>query len=195
MRKILVRVIICCLFVVGITGIACWPDIIGPDDPDYIASLIEEALQVGEVQDPAQRILLLQQMANRRIEEIELMAAENKPEYIPGLVKAYEVIVQNIEDSIDQTTVEVDLSEALEAVSSGTAKHTEVLEGVWDEVPDEAKSAIEHAIEVSKTGRIVALERLSKIQEGEVPKGEPEEVPKGEPEEMPGGEPGGMGKL
>jgi len=193
MRKILLRVIIFCLFVISITSTAVYshPAIVGPDDPDYIANVIEEALQVGEVQNPAQRILLLQQMANRRIEEIELMAAKNKPEYIPGLVKAYKVIVQNIEDSIDQVTTEVGLSKALEAVSNATAKHTEVLKSVLSKVPDQAKLAIEHAIEVSKTGGNTALDRLTKIQEGKVSRGRPEEV--GKLEKL--GKPEGVGRL
>lgn len=46
MRKILSRLIICCLFAVGITGAATWSGagVVGPDDPDYIANVIEEAL-------------------------------------------------------------------------------------------------------------------------------------------------------
>ena len=53
MRKNFLRVIICCLFVLGITGTAVWSGaaVVGPDDPDYIANVIEEAFQVGRVQD------------------------------------------------------------------------------------------------------------------------------------------------
>ena len=54
MRKILLRVIICCLFTVGITGTVVWshPAAVDPDHREYIAKLIKEALQVGSVQDP-----------------------------------------------------------------------------------------------------------------------------------------------
>lgn len=67
MRKIWLSIIICWLFAVGITGTAVWSGagVVGPDDPDYIANVIEEALQVGGVQDSAERILLLQQMVER----------------------------------------------------------------------------------------------------------------------------------
>lgn len=184
MRKILSRVIICCLFVVvGVTGTAAWSDpaVVGPDDPDYIANVIEEALRIGAVQDPAEKILLLQQMLERRIDEIEIVAAENKPGYIPGLVRAYETILTNIEDTAEQATDEGrDVSEALDAVERSTKKHTEVLTALLEKIPDQARSAIEHAIEVSKRGRNTALDRLRKIQEGDVPRGRPEGV--GKPE-------------
>jgi len=184
MRKNLVRVIICCLFVVGITGTAVWSDpaVVGPDHPDYIANVIEEALRIGAVQDPAEKILLLQQMLERRIDEIEAMAAESKPGYIPGLVRAYEAILKNIEHTTEQAIGEGrDVSQALEAVEMATKKHTEVLTDLLKKIPDQAKSAIEHAIEVSKRGRNVALDTLERIQRGELPIGKPE-VP-GKPEE------------
>lgn len=186
MRKILSRLIICCLFVLGITGTAVWSGaaVVGPDDPDYIANVIEEAFQVGRVQDPAERILLLQQMLERRIDEIEAMVTENKPEYIPGLARAYEVILKNIEDTTEQAIGDGrDVSDALEAVERATKKHTEVLTNLLDKVPEQAKSAIEHAIEVSERGRNTALDRLRKIQKDEVPRGRPEGVEKpGKPE-------------
>ncbi len=188
MRKILSRVIICCLFVVGVTGTAAWSDpaVVGPDDPDYIANVIEEALQVGGVQDPAERILLLQQMLERRMDEIEVVVAENKPEHIPGLVRAYETILTNIEDTAEQATDEGrDVSEALDAVERSTKKHTEVLAALLEKIPDQARSAIEHAIEVSKRGRNTALDRLRKIQEGDVPIGPPDDAGPPDDKEKP----------
>jgi len=130
MRRILWRVIICCLFVVGITGTAVWshPAVVDPDHREYIAKLIKEALQVGSVQDPVEKILGLLEMAEGRIGEIERMEEKNKPEYIPGLVGAYRTIVRNIEATAKQATGEgIDVTEALEAVERSTKKHTEVL--------------------------------------------------------------------
>lgn len=190
MRKDFLRVIICCLFAVAITGTATWSAaaVVGPDNPDYIANVIEEAFQVGRVQDPAERILLLQQMLERRIDEMKAMVTENKPEYIPGLARAHEAILKNIEDTTEQAiSAGRDVSDALEAVERATKKHTEVLTNLLDKVPEQAKSAIEHAIEVSQRGRNTALDRLRKIQKGEVPRGRPEGV--GKP-----GKPEGVGK-
>lgn len=130
-------------------------------------------------------------MLERRIDEIEAIVTENKPEYIPGLTRAYEAILKNIEDTTEQAIGEGrDVSQALEVVERATKKHTEVLTDLLEKIPDQAKSAIEYAIEVSKRGRNTALDRLRKIQKGEVPRGRPEGVEK--PEEP--GKPEGVGK-
>ena len=85
------------------------------------------------------------------------MEEKNKPEYIPGLVGAYRTIVRNIEATAKQATGErIDVTEALEAVERSTKKHTEVLTVLLGQVPEQARSAIEHAIEVSKRGRNTA---------------------------------------
>jgi len=187
MRKIwLISVIIGCFFVMSASH-NIWSDstLVGPDNPDYIANIIKEALQVGEVQDPAIRILLLQKMADWRIEEIKLMITKNKLEYIKSLVRAYEIIVQNIENSINRIITEIDLSKTLEIVERATNKHTEILTGLLEKVPEKAKPAIKHAIEVSRTGRNTALDRLQKIQEEGIPRGKPEEREESEPPEKP----------
>ena len=161
--------IIYCFFIIVITSTAVYSQsvVIGPDDPNYIANVIEEALQVGEVRDPAQRILLLQQMLEERIEEIELAASENKSEYIPSLVKAYEAILKNIEDTTEQVDEKKKgVNKALEIAEKSTKKHIEILTDLLEKVPSQAKLAIEHAIEVSKTGRNTALNRLKNPRGG-----------------------------
>lgn len=96
-------------------------------------------------------------------------------------------LLQNLQQAIGAGR---DVSQALEAVERAAKKHTEVLTGLLDKVPKQARAAIEHAIEVSERGRNTALDRLRKIQEGEVPRGRPEGV--GKPEEP--GKPEGVGK-
>lgn len=106
-------------------------------------------------------------------------------------MKAYETIIQSIKDTAEQATGEgIDVSEAIEAVERSTKKHTEVLTNLLDEVPEQARAAIAHAIEVSKRGRTTALDRLEKIKRGEVPSGRPEGVEKSEKS----GKPEGVGK-
>lgn len=67
-----------------------------------------------------------------------------------------------------------DVSKALEAVERYTKKHAQVLANLLGKVPEEARPAIEHAIEVSQRGRNTALDRLGRIQRGEVPDKRPE---------------------
>ncbi len=49
---------------------------------------------------------------------------------------------------------------AREAVDRGTLVHLRVLKEVFDKVPPQAKAAIQHALEVSRTGREAALGAL-----------------------------------
>ena len=57
--------------------------------------------------------------------------------------------------------------ELLNIVSENTAKHQEVLEGVLEKVPDEAKEAIVNALEVSRKGQEEAMKQISELK-GEV---------------------------
>ena len=55
---------------------------------------------------------------------------------------------------------------ALKAVEKALRKHTEVLKGLLEKVPEKAKEAIAQAIEVSKHGRDTALKMLGKRKRG-----------------------------
>lgn len=102
---------------------------------------------------------------------------------------------------------------ALEAVDQGTQRHLDELRGLLDKVPEQAKPAIQRALEVSRTGRETALGRLRAIREGRAVEGvgpgaigrpeglgppagigRPETSPPGPPAglERPGGPPGGF---
>ena len=140
MRKILLTLFISFLFVAGISALSF----------------------CSQQDNPESRVSSLLQVAQGYIEGISQSTAGNE-EGIENLVEEYEVIVQDIEDSIEETTSDEGLLRAIEAVSSGTARHLEVLEGLLDKVPEKARSAIEHAIEVSQRGREKALSRLQEV--------------------------------
>ncbi len=55
---------------------------------------------------------------------------------------------------------EAGLDEALKAVEAATEQHLEALRGLLDEVPPEARPAIEHAMNVSRHGKATALEAV-----------------------------------
>lgn len=177
MRKFLLLAM-CCLFFTGITG-------------SVVSCFAQEGV------DPADKILVLEEIANAQIEQIQF-ASENELDEVPGLVRAYVITVQAIEDSTEQVTAEVGLTQALEAVSTATARHIDILTALSDQVPEVAQPAIQHALSVSTTGGDTALDRLEGTQEGEMPPGRPEGVEEpgkpegaGEPEEP--GKPEGAG--
>lgn len=53
--------------------------------------------------------------------------------------------------------------EALARVTEATSKHFAVLEGVIEKVPEQAKAAVQKALENSKQGQISALQALSEV--------------------------------
>ncbi len=70
------------------------------------------------------------------------------------------------------------LEQALAAVEAGTQRHLDMLQELLDreDLPDEAREAVERAMAVSATGRMVAMERLGLIRSGEMPRGRPDVV-------------------
>ena len=91
-------------------------------------------------------------------------------------------------------------TDAFNAVERATAKHTEVLRALLNKVPEQARPAIQHAMEVSGNGRTVALQNLQRGQ-GEPPASKPPEnagrtaagPPQGAGQPIGGVPAGGMG--
>ncbi|UCG66772.1 MAG: hypothetical protein JSW12_07120 [Deltaproteobacteria bacterium] len=176
------------------------PEIL-PDDPLYQAKRQMETAQLNAGSDPLEKATLHTKYAKERLAEVKAMISKGKPEFVGGLVKDNEKAIGGATDEINRAQAQGrDVSEALEAVERSTKKHTEVLTDLLDKVPEQAKPAIRHAIEVSKRGRNIALDTLRKIQRGEIPGGRPEGIgmPEGigRPEGIGspgGGSPGGAG--
>jgi hypothetical protein len=127
-----------------------------------------------------EKAILLTEMADRRLAEARVIVAttKGKSKYIEKLMKDIEKHRTKadfyIKDGLDKGR---DVTRAIEVVESSTQKHTEVLTDLLNKVPAEAQPAIQRAIEVSKTGRNVSLDRLEKIQRGAVPAGKPSTIP------------------
>lgn len=162
-----------------------------PDDPLYQAKRKMETAQLNAKVDPLEKANLRTKYAQERLVEVKAMISKGKPEFVGELVKDYEKAIAGVMEEINRALgYGRDVSGALKAVERATKKHTEVLTKLLGKVPEEAKSAITHAIEVSKHGRNRALDVLKKIQKGELPVGKPEDV--GKPEGV--GRPKGIDK-
>jgi len=128
------------------------------------ASWAEEVVQIEQVSNPLSKVSVLLEIAEDQMAQIRHNIAEDGQEELQDFLEGYEVIIQKIGEATEEVTAETGLDRAIEAVSGGTAKHIAVLESVLDKVPEEAREAIQHAIEVSKHGREVALSRLQEIE-------------------------------
>ena len=121
-----------------------------------------EDKKISKVNDPLKRVFLHIKFANKRIHLIKKKRAEGEPKELYPLIDEYR---ENIEKAYNELMIGQaqghDMSSALNAVNRATSKHIVVLNRVLAKVPEQAKGAIRHAIEVSQRGRQTALENLS----------------------------------
>jgi hypothetical protein len=198
LSKIILSIFFCLLFIGTTLG---EPEIL-PDDPFYQAKQQLETEQLSTTLDPLEKATLHIKHATERLAGVKEMISKGKSEFVEDLLKDYENSIDGAMDEVKRAQVQgKDVRKALEAVERSTKKHIEVLTELLDKAPEQAKPAIQHSIEVSKRGRNIALEMLTRIQRDEITIGSPEGIGKsqgiGRPEgiERPrgfGGPGGGM---
>lgn len=117
------------------------------------------------------------QCAEEKLYEAKAAISKGKPESVNILLKDYEKAINEAMNEINKAQNQgKDVKKAYEEVEKATQKHIEILTDLLNKVPEEAKPAIIHALEVSKHGRIQALNALSKLQKGESPMSKTESV-------------------
>ncbi|MCL4873730.1 hypothetical protein KJ039_06590 [bacterium] len=163
-----------------------------PDDPLYQAKISTEEAKLKAAVDPLEKAALHTEFAGNRLAELQEIASE-KPGLARGLADRYEASVRAAMNEAELAQSRgMDAGSALERVEGATMKHTEVLTGLLEKVPAEARPAIEHAIEVSRTGRDHALGALERIRASEPARPESIEKPiRIERPERPAGLPSG----
>lgn len=170
-----------------------------PDDPFYQTKRQAETDKLKFSHDPLERAALHAEHAGKRLEEVNAMVSKGRHDFTGDLLKDYEKSLKMSMDEINKAQAQGrDVSKALSAVERATTKHTEVLSNLLGRVPEKARPAIQRAIEVSQRGRNTAIDRLERIQRGEIPAGKPEGIGRPEKRErpaIPGGidMPGGFG--
>ena len=156
-----------------------------PDDPLYQTKRQMETEELTRGSNPLDKAVLYTRYAKERLAEIKAMISRGRPEFVESLVEDYENAINGAMEEIDRARAQGrNVGEALEVVEELTQKHTEVLNNLLNKVPEEARPAITHAIEVSRHGRTRALEVLNKIQRDSLPVGIAEDVKA--PEEISG---------
>lgn len=157
-----------------------------------------EAVELARAAGPRQRAMLHWRHAERRIAEIEGMKG-GRPEFVETLARDYRRSAQGALLDLEEARKQgAGVEEALEAVHAGTQKHQEVLRGVLEKVPDEARPGILRAIEASSRGRQAALRALGRAPAGPPGAGSarqagpPAGIRRGPPEDV--GPPAGAGR-
>ena len=110
--------------------------------------------------------------ANERVAEAKALqdSGDLKKDYAEKLKRAYQKLTENAVSQEQKIKIEgKDVSELVKKIEDISSRHTAVLQKVLDKVPEEARDAIEHALEVSKRGHEQAIESIQKeVEEGTI---------------------------
>ncbi|MDP2641626.1 MAG: DUF5667 domain-containing protein [Candidatus Yanofskybacteria bacterium] len=101
-------------------------------------------------------------LAERRLAEANALAERGKPDIAARSVERYEEQLARALARADEARENgLDTDEVLAKVSEATLKHQEVLAGVYERVPEQAKPAIERAMQSGLRGHEEALQAIS----------------------------------
>lgn len=154
---------------------------ITPDSAFYGIKRAVERIQMAFTRDEVARANLRMQFAERRLSEAREMADRGKPEFVEDLMQDYGRDMSEVRERMEQRYQEcIELedetcaryADVIETVSEATTKHIAVLEEVEQKVPEQAREAIQQAIERSIQGHERTQERLEEAFKRIVEKGE-----------------------
>jgi hypothetical protein len=134
-----------------------------PGDTLYAVKLGTEELTMMLVGDDVARAERALSFAGKRVREMETLAEKGRPQDLDLAVEKYGYALNMTLTEIEQARNRGrDTGNVTALVAEATSRHFLVLDEVWDLVPDEAKTAIEHARNASETGYFHALEALAR---------------------------------
>lgn len=133
-----------------------------PDSPWYAFKRMSEGIGTfftfGDVAK-AERHL---ELSERRLAEAERLSIEGKQELAEEAVRRHQNHLEKALARAESAKEKgLDIDEVLEKVSEATLKHQEVLAGVYERVPLEAKPAIERAMNAGMRGHEEALRAIN----------------------------------
>jgi len=134
-----------------------------PGDALYPVKLGTEQIRLMLPGDDVVKAGRALSFAERRVGEIETLAEKERPQYLGLGVEGYDDALNTTLAGIERASNRGLATGNITArVAEATARHLSVLDKVYDMVPDEAKTAIAHARNVSQTGYFHALAALAK---------------------------------
>ncbi len=167
-----------------------------PDSFLYPVKIAAERAELALTFGEREKAELYLRLAERRLEEAQRMVAEEK---VGATKKALSLMNEHLEGAQGRARASAaqDREALYQKMLTLTERQQMVLTGVLEKVPEPAKDAISHALEVSRCGHQEAMEALGKGKKKVKPKpakpGPPEEmVPPMVPGISPPSGPGGV---
>lgn len=151
-----------------------------PGDPAFGLKTAVEQVQLAFAPDNASRLRVLVEQSERRLDELQA-AVDRRPDAIPAATRAYAEAAARLNAEVTVVSNDPASSardEALALASAMSEKHEQVLTSLLDRLPDQAKPAIQKAIETqqdtkSKTKDIPTPSAGPTPSEGTSPSGRP----------------------
>ena len=101
------------------------------------------------------------------IKQAKKSAKANDPQGLNTAIENYDHSMQGLNTAISHGGIQgtpAQQQDAYNRVQSATQKHLKVLNGLLSKVPSQAVPHIQHAIDVSQTGRKTAMNHLTQLQ-------------------------------
>jgi len=134
-----------------------------PGDTLYPIKLATEQAGMMLVGDDVARAERALSFAGKRVREMVTLAEKGRPQDLNLAAEKYGYALNMTLTEIEQARNRgLDTGNVTALVAEATSRHFLVLDEVWDMVPDQAKTAIAHARNVSETGYFHALAALAK---------------------------------
>lgn len=136
---------------------------IKPSSIFYFLDIVSEKIDLFFTFSTEKKVEKALLYADERLAEIETVGLENKPEAVEKATKQYQ---SNIElATIKAKELEDEKAEKLlTTISESVSKHQNTLTEVYNKAPDNAKAAVEKALETSIKGYEQALAQVTKLQ-------------------------------
>lgn len=130
----------------------------------YFFDTASEKINLFFTFNPEKKAQQALEYADERLAEAEESANENNPKAVEKAMTGYKEEISLATEESKGLKDEERAKELLNTVSENTAKHQEVLAGVLEKVPEEAKQAILNAIEISKKGQEEATKQIDELK-------------------------------
>lgn len=134
-----------------------------PDHPMYdVKTSVESQIEDLAPNETARAEAKIEQ-ADKRLSEMEVMADQNKTEYVNSTSENYSEEMSELQELSENISDQNQSRDVNELVANATMKHAEVLSRVYEKVPEQAKKGIGKALNQSVKGHRSAMNNLEQL--------------------------------
>ncbi|MCX6813478.1 MAG: trypsin-like peptidase domain-containing protein [Candidatus Azambacteria bacterium] len=162
--KILLALVLVVIFISPISASAATSAGVKPRSFWYGFDIAFEKINLFFTFSPEKKAQKALEYADERLAEAEAVANEKNTDAVKTAVAGYESNIASAAEESKQVKDKIKTEELLNSIADNTSKHQEILAEVYNKVPDEAKSAIEKAIEISTKNHENALKEIQGLK-------------------------------